>query len=106
MNFFTAGSTIFNGIVQLCVFDLGPALRKFLGLESGSKQPPHKCKKFVKVKTMLQTYFKDIMKVCKLFVITFFQITRRPPCLKLLNVHFDMKHLHLNHLSKFNHFRF
>jgi len=106
MNFFTVGSTIFNGIVQLCVFDLGPALRNFLGLESGSKQPPHKCKKFVKVKAMLRTYFNDIMKACNLLVVS--NYFTKSSCLKLnfFFTHIMLMHLNLDRVSKFKRFRF
>lgn len=57
------GSSVFNGIVQLCVLELGPAIRKFLGLSSTSKQRPHKCKKFIKVKTPLKSYFTDLLRL-------------------------------------------
>nr|CAH7740081.1 unnamed protein product [Callosobruchus chinensis] len=57
------GSAVFNGVIQLCVLELGPAIRKFLGLKKGSKQPPHKCKRFVKVKNALKSYFADILKL-------------------------------------------
>ncbi|XP_044272420.1 nucleolar complex protein 2 homolog [Tribolium madens] len=57
------GSAVFNGVIQLCVLHLGPALRRFLGLADGSKQPPHKCKKFVKVKRVLKDYFMDLSKL-------------------------------------------
>ncbi|CAH1959286.1 unnamed protein product [Acanthoscelides obtectus] len=57
------GSAVFNGVIQLCVLELGPAIRKFLGLKKGSKQPPHKCKRFVKIKNSLKSYFADILKL-------------------------------------------
>ncbi|VEN39706.1 unnamed protein product, partial [Callosobruchus maculatus] len=57
------GSAVFNGVIQLCVLELGPAVRRFLGLKKGSKQPPHKCKRFVKVKNALKSYFADILKL-------------------------------------------
>lgn len=57
------GSAVFNAVIQLCVLELGPAVKRFLGLLPGSKQPPHKCKKFVKIKTMLRTYFTDLLRV-------------------------------------------
>ncbi|XP_066261385.1 nucleolar complex protein 2 [Euwallacea similis] len=63
VNFKVEGSAVFNAVIQLCVLHLGPAVRKFLGLQSGSKQPPHKCKKFNKIKGILKTYFIDLLKL-------------------------------------------
>ncbi|XP_018561160.1 nucleolar complex protein 2 homolog [Anoplophora glabripennis] len=57
------GSAVFNGVIQLCVLELGPAIRKFLGLQHGWKQPPHKCKKFIKIKRSLKFYFTDLLKL-------------------------------------------
>lgn len=57
------GSSVFNGVVQLCVLELGPAIRRFLRLPAGSKQAPHKCKRFVKIKGILRNYFVDMLKV-------------------------------------------
>ncbi|KAJ8941623.1 hypothetical protein NQ318_000329 [Aromia moschata] len=57
------GSAIFNGVIQLCVLELGPAIRRFLGLQEGSKQPPHKCKKFIKIKRPLKSYFTNLLKL-------------------------------------------
>nr|CAI5851950.1 unnamed protein product [Callosobruchus analis] len=57
------GSAVFNGVIQLCVLELGPAVRRFLGLKKGSKQPPHKCKRFVKIKNALKSYFGDLLKL-------------------------------------------
>ncbi|XP_056636618.1 nucleolar complex protein 2 homolog [Diorhabda sublineata] len=59
------GSAVFNGVIQLCVLELGPAIRRFLRLQPGSKQPPHKCKKFIKIKKSLKSYFSDILKLLK-----------------------------------------
>lgn len=60
-------SAVFNGVIQLCVIHLGPALKRFLRIKHGSKQPPHKSKKFVKVKGMLKEYFTDLSKVSDYF---------------------------------------
>ncbi|XP_063916368.1 nucleolar complex protein 2 homolog [Zophobas morio] len=57
------GAAAFNGVIQLCVIHLGPALQRFLGLADRSKQPPHKCKKFVKIKGILKDYFMDLSKL-------------------------------------------
>ncbi|EFA07851.1 nucleolar complex protein 2 [Tribolium castaneum] len=64
-NFKVEGPAVFNGVIQLCVLHLGPALRRFLGLSDGSKQPPHKCKRFVKVRRVLKDYFMDLSKLLK-----------------------------------------
>ncbi|XP_031354276.1 nucleolar complex protein 2 homolog [Photinus pyralis] len=56
------GSAVFNGVIQLCVLELSVAIRKFLGLKS-TKIAPHKCKKFPKLKTLLQMYFNDLLKI-------------------------------------------
>ncbi|XP_076266576.1 nucleolar complex protein 2 [Rhynchophorus ferrugineus] len=56
-------SSVFNAIIQICVMELGPAIRRYLGLQSGSKQPPHKCKKFNKVKRVLKLYFTNLLKL-------------------------------------------
>lgn len=63
------GSSVFNAVIQLCVMELGPALRRYLKLPTGSKQAPHKCKKFIKVRTLLRGYFIDLLKVS--FIICF-----------------------------------
>lgn len=60
------GGAVFNGVVQICVLQLGPALKRFLGISPTSKQPPHKCKKFVKLKKPLKDYFVDLSKVSTL----------------------------------------
>ncbi|KAL3274218.1 hypothetical protein HHI36_015630 [Cryptolaemus montrouzieri] len=57
------GSAVFNAVVQLCVLEFGPAVRRFLGLSPGSKQHPHKCKKFIKIKKILKSYFDDLLKL-------------------------------------------
>lgn len=57
------GSSVFNAVIQLCVMEMGPALRRYLKLPSGSKQAPHKCKKFLKIRTVLRGYFLDLLKV-------------------------------------------
>lgn len=72
------GSAVFNAVIQLCVLELGPAVKRFLGLTAKSKQPPHKCKRFVKIKGLLKVYFTDLLKVgafrliANLFFILFF----------------------------------
>lgn len=59
------GSSVFNGVIQLCVLELGPAIRRFLGITTNksSLQQPHKCKRFPKLKTMLKCYFQDLLQL-------------------------------------------
>ncbi|GJQ82217.1 hypothetical protein Trydic_g19421 [Trypoxylus dichotomus] len=57
------GSAIFNGVIQICVLELGPAIRRYLRIPQGSKQPPHKSKRFVKIKAVLRGYFVDLLKL-------------------------------------------
>lgn len=67
-NYKVEGSSVFNGVIQLCVLELGPALRRYLRIPPGSKQPPHKSKKFAKVKAVLRGYFSDMLKVCDFII--------------------------------------
>lgn len=57
------GAAAFNGVIQLCVLHLEPALRRFLGLHQDTALPPHKCKKWNKVKSSLRGYFVDVTKL-------------------------------------------
>ncbi|XP_017774645.1 PREDICTED: nucleolar complex protein 2 homolog [Nicrophorus vespilloides] len=57
------GSAVFNGVMQLCVLELGPAIRKFLGYKSGSKMPVNKLKKYVKIRAHLYNYFGSLSKL-------------------------------------------
>lgn len=57
------GSSVFNSVIQICVLELGPAVKRFLGLKSGSKIQPHKCKKFKKIQHPLKSYFTDLSKI-------------------------------------------
>lgn len=52
------GSAVFNGVVQLCVLYLGPAVRSFLQLKKS--QQAHKSKRFTKIKTAMKQYFTDL----------------------------------------------
>ncbi|XP_049858118.1 nucleolar complex protein 2 homolog isoform X4 [Schistocerca gregaria] len=56
------GSSVFNAVVQLCVLELQPAIKSFLQLPPGKRIPPHKCKKWVKIKTTLRCYLADLLK--------------------------------------------
>lgn len=57
------GAAAFNGVVQLCVLHLEPAIRRFLGLHQKTALQPHKCKKWNKIKSSLRGYFTDVTKL-------------------------------------------
>lgn len=57
------GAAAFNGVVQMCVLSLEPAIRRFLGLHQKTALQPHKCKKWNKIKSSLRSYFTDITKL-------------------------------------------
>lgn len=57
------GAAAFNGVVQMCVLHLEPAIRRFLGLHQKTALLPHKCKKWNKIKSALRGYFIDITKL-------------------------------------------
>lgn len=57
------GAAIFNGVVQLCVLHLQPAVMRVLGISPGSKTPIHKTKKWTKVRACLRYYFTDLMRL-------------------------------------------
>lgn len=57
------GAAAFNGVVQICVLHLEPAIRRFLGLHQKTALQPHKCKKWNKIKSTLRGYFTDITKL-------------------------------------------
>ncbi|KAK9887686.1 hypothetical protein WA026_000008 [Henosepilachna vigintioctopunctata] len=62
-SFKVEGSSVFNAVIQLCVLEFGPAMRRFLKLSPDSKLQPHKCKRFVKVKNILKLYFENLLKL-------------------------------------------
>lgn len=57
------GASAFNGVIQLCVLYLQPAIRRFLGLNKTTSAKPHKCKKWNKIKSSLRGYLIDITKL-------------------------------------------
>lgn len=60
--FTVEGSAVFNGILQLCILNLEPALKKFLGiLAPGNIKSIHKAKKFKKIQSLLRLYLLDIV---------------------------------------------
>lgn len=56
---------VFNGILQMCMFDLHPAILKFLKLPQGttSKNMISRSKQWNKVKMTLRSYLTDLTKV-------------------------------------------
>lgn len=57
------GAAAFNGVIQLCVLHLEPAVRRFLGLHERTALKPHKCKKWNKIKSSLRGYILDVTKL-------------------------------------------
>lgn len=59
------GSAVFNAVVQMCVLDLLPALRKCLSLSEVSLNftSPAKCKRWSKVKTLVRSYVTDLLQL-------------------------------------------
>nr|CAD7455027.1 unnamed protein product [Timema tahoe] len=63
-DFKVAGGSVFNAVVQLCVLELHPALKRILKLTSvSSKIDPAKAKKWVKVKTAVKSYIGDLLRL-------------------------------------------
>jgi len=64
---------VFNAVLQMCMFDLQPALLKFLKLPPGtsSKTMISKSKHWKKVKMTLRSYLTDLTRV-NYFIIFFF----------------------------------
>ncbi|XP_050533734.1 nucleolar complex protein 2 homolog [Daktulosphaira vitifoliae] len=59
------GSSVFNGVLQMCMFDLYPAILKFLKLPPGctSKNMILKSKYWNKVKMTVRSYLTDLTKL-------------------------------------------
>lgn len=57
------GASAFNGVIQLCVLHLQPAIRRFLGMNQGTSIKPHKCKRWNKIKSSLRGYLIDTTKL-------------------------------------------
>jgi len=62
--------SVFNAVLQMCMFDLQPALLKFLKLPPGtsSKNMISKSKHWNKVKMTLRSYLTDLTRVITIFV--------------------------------------
>lgn len=57
------GAAVFNGVLQLCVLHLHPAVKRFLGLTGKTTKQPHKCKKWNKIRSSLKDYLTDLTKL-------------------------------------------
>lgn len=57
------GSSVFNGVIQLCVLHLQTAINRYLGLSANTKQAPHKKKKWKKVQASIRNYFLDLTRL-------------------------------------------
>ncbi|XP_011300946.1 nucleolar complex protein 2 homolog [Fopius arisanus] len=56
------GSSVFNGVVQLCILHLPNAFKKFLKITK-SKFEAHKSKRFSKIKGTLKSYLSDLLRI-------------------------------------------
>ncbi|CAD7089478.1 unnamed protein product [Hermetia illucens] len=54
------GAAAFNGVIQLCVLHLQPAIHRFLGMHEKSQLPIHKSKNFKRVRAPLKTYLIEL----------------------------------------------
>lgn len=63
MLFKVEGAAVFNGVLQLCVLHLHPAVKRYLGLVGQTSKQPHKCKKWNKIRAPLKDYFIDLTKL-------------------------------------------
>jgi len=61
--FKVVGAAAFNGVIQLCVIHLQPAIIKLLGVKPNSSLPLHKHKKWVKVRGCLRYYLTDLIRL-------------------------------------------
>ncbi|XP_030565549.1 nucleolar complex protein 2 homolog [Drosophila novamexicana] len=57
------GAATFNGVIQLCVLHLQPAIIRVLGVKPNSSMPLHKHKKWVKVRGCLRYYLGDLIRL-------------------------------------------
>ncbi|KAK9507727.1 hypothetical protein O3M35_007516 [Rhynocoris fuscipes] len=57
------GSAVFNAVMELCVMHLHKAVVEFLKLPPQHAKDPSKSKKWVKIKSILQSYFTDLFKI-------------------------------------------
>ncbi|KAH8392099.1 hypothetical protein KR215_000598 [Drosophila sulfurigaster] len=57
------GAAAFNGVIQLCVIHLQPAIINVLGVKPNSSLPLHKHKKWVKVRGCLRYYLSDLIRL-------------------------------------------
>ncbi|XP_020812496.1 nucleolar complex protein 2 homolog [Drosophila serrata] len=61
--FKVVGAAAFNGVIQLCVLHLQPAIIRVLGVKPNTSLPLHKHKKWVKVRGCLRYYLTDLIRL-------------------------------------------
>lgn len=57
------GSGVFNAIVEMCVIHLHKSICDFLKLSPSMIKHPEKAKKWVKIKSIIERYFTDLLKL-------------------------------------------
>uniref|UniRef100_A0A1A9WKS9 Uncharacterized protein n=1 Tax=Glossina brevipalpis TaxID=37001 RepID=A0A1A9WKS9_9MUSC len=62
-SFKVVGAAVFNGVIQLCVVHLQPALFRFLGISSCTSLALHKLKKWTKIRSCLRVYLSDLIRL-------------------------------------------
>ncbi|XP_065357120.1 nucleolar complex protein 2 isoform X1 [Calliphora vicina] len=63
MTYKVVGSAAFNGVIQLCVLHLQPAILRLLNVTPRSSIPLHKTKKWNKVRGCLRYYLTDLIRL-------------------------------------------
>ncbi|XP_023304559.2 nucleolar complex protein 2 homolog [Lucilia cuprina] len=63
MAYKVVGSAAFNGVIQLCVLHLQPAILRYLNVTPRSSIPLHKTKKWNKVRGCLRYYLTDLIRL-------------------------------------------
>ena len=62
------GSSVFNAILQLCMFHIQPAIRKLLKIPASGRVELGKCKKWVKIRNTVKFYVANVYEVrCQFF---------------------------------------
>ncbi|CAH1407502.1 unnamed protein product [Nezara viridula] len=57
------GSGVFNAIIEMCVLHLHKSINDFLKLNPSNIKHPEKAKKWVKVRSLVEGYFTDLLKL-------------------------------------------
>lgn len=58
---------VFNAIIEMCVLHLHKSINDFLKLNPSNIKHPEKAKKWVKIRSLVEGYFTDLLKVPYLF---------------------------------------